>query len=67
MLVSKEDLENIKEEIKGTFKTKKRDLTKIGKSTFRRTKEDLFMLLWKPLQIKESIDDLYRGPCINQE
>ena len=33
MLVSKEDLERIKEIHKSAFKTRKRDLTKMGKGT----------------------------------
>ena len=41
MLVSKEDLESIKEIHKILLKQAKGDLTKIGKGTFRRTKEDL--------------------------
>ena len=65
LLVSKEDLERIKEIHKSAFKTKERDLSKICKGTFRRTKEDLFMLLWKPLQTKVQIDDLRRESCIN--
>jgi len=60
LLVSKEDLGSIKEIDKSTFKTSKRDLTKIGKGTFRRAKKDLSMHLLQPLQTKVPIGNLYK-------
>ena len=60
LLVSKEDLESIKEGHKRYFQNKQKETLLKWVRVFRRAKEDLFVYLWKPLQTKEPIDDLYR-------
>ena len=60
-------LKELKKYTRVLSKQAKGDLTKIGKGTFRRTKEDLSMHLWKPLHTKVPIDDLCREFCIGPQ